>query len=135
MIIKTFVDIEKIRSMFKLALERYEIIQKLPREFPTIIVETYYEVIKEFLSLILLSQGFRSVGDNAHKDLIDYFYDSKFLEDSKFFLLNDLRIKRNDSFYYGKPIDNIYLKNKEKQINEVVLELKKYIEEKIKVKE
>jgi hypothetical protein len=40
------------------------------------------------------------------------------------FFLNDLRIKRNNSPYEGKPIDSSYLNNNKKRILNLIKKLK-----------
>ena len=83
------------------------------RKFPTIIAETYYEIIKELASALLLLHRLSAKGDHAHKELIEYLRNYEFEED-EIQIMNDLRIRRNNSQYEGKQIPIIFLENNEK---------------------
>jgi len=128
MIIKIKPDKEKAKSMMKLVESRIETIPILKKaKFPNIVAETYYEIIKEISSIFLLSKGFKSVGENFHKDLFDFLYKKKFLAPEEFFLINDLRIRRNKSFYQGREISQNYLDIKENKLNEIIKKLKSFL--------
>ena len=45
--------------------------------------------------------------------------------------MNDLRIKRNNSFYEGKKIDSIYLKDHKTDMLEIIKKLKETISKKL----
>ncbi len=132
MIIKTFPDKQKAKSIFELVLGREEFIKKAHADsFPTIKTENYYEIIKELSTILLLLRGFKSTGKDAHKDLFDFLLKKKLIAESEHFFIQDLRVRRNKSSYEGKPIPHSYLENHEKEILEIISKLKKTIKEKL----
>jgi hypothetical protein len=108
--IKVFPDKERAHSIFKMALSRETFVIDLRKvNAPaTLIAETYYEVLKELCVAIALKEGYKSVGENAHKDVID-FVKKYGLTDYELSVVQDLRLRRNKSSYEGKPIENFYL--------------------------
>jgi len=123
--IKVTPDLERARSMLKLIEQRENFTSRIDKtEFPTIVVEGYYEIIKELVSVYLLVNGAKMVGENAHKDLIDELFRIKKINESEKVFLQDLRVKRNQSSYEGKQIEVVYLINNEKRILEIIKNLK-----------
>lgn len=128
MIIKITPDKEKAKSMLRLIENREEFISSIDIEkFSTIATENYYEIIKELATTLLLLDGFKTTGENAHKELIDYLSNYKELSEYEISLMNDLRIKRNKSSYEGKQIDKDYLQNKKDKLLNIIDKLKKLI--------
>ena len=128
MIIKVTPDKEKVKSMLQLTEERENFTSTIDHEkFSTNAAENYYEIIKELANSLLLLEGLKTTGEYAHKDLIDYLINYKEFTESDILLLNDLRIKRNNSAYDGKKIDSIYLINNKKKILDLIVRLKKII--------
>lgn len=126
MIIDITPDPQKAKAIWKMALERKSILPKLKATtFPTIITETYYEIIKELLTAILLVKGKKAIGENFHKDTIEEIQKTKILDESETETINNLRIKRNNSYYQGKQIEKIFLNNNEKDINQIISKLNK----------
>ncbi len=73
MIIKVTPDIEKVKSILQLIKEREEFVSSIDqRKFPTNASENYYEILKELANALLLLNGLKTIGEYAHKDLIDY---------------------------------------------------------------
>ena len=136
MIIKIAPVKEKVRSMIRLIEDREKFISSVvhtinTEEFSTIIAETYYEIIKELATAVLLSEGFKATGENAHKDLMDYLSNYREFSEDEVILLNDLRIKRNKSSYEGKEIDKSYLENKKDKLLIIIKKLKKLVDSKL----
>ena len=124
MIIKVKPDLERVKSMLRLIENREKSILVLDfKEFPTIVMESYYEIIKELCSALILLDGFKALGENAHKDLIDFLSNYPILEVEKS-LIHDLRIRRNKSSYEGKMVDKSYLEEKQKKILDIIKKLK-----------
>ena len=125
MIIKTALDKEKVKSILNLSNEREKFVYSIDhKKFSTNAAENYYEIIKELASALLLLNGLKSIGEYAHKDLIDYLINYKEFSEQEIIFINDLRIKRNNSSYEGKKIDPIYLINNKKKILEIIEKLK-----------
>lgn len=132
MIIKTTPDKEKAKSIIQLTREREDFVKTVDhRKFPTNAAENYYEIVKELSSALILLDGFKAVGENAHKDLIDFLENYKSFSEADIMFLNDLRIKRNNSSYEGKKIDPSYLANNKNKILSIIERLKKAIMQKL----
>ena len=133
MIVKVTPDREKVRSILQLTKERATFVKTIDHnKFSTNAAENYYEIIKELASALILLDGFKTVGENAHKDLIDYLINYKDFKEADIVFMNDLRIKRNNSSYDGKKIDPSYLANNKRRILELIEKLKNAIKDKIK---
>ena len=133
MIIKVKVDVKKVESILEMVCLREKSLSCLNlKKFSTLIVETYCEIIKELSSALILLNGFKSVGENAHKDLVDFLANCKDFSEEEIFFIHDLRIKRNRSFYEGRMVDVFYLEVKQEKINEIIKKLKLLINNKLK---
>lgn len=132
MIHKVFPDREKAKSIFKMALDRERTINLLKINYPTIIAENYYEIIKELSTALLLLNGFKAIGENAHKEIIDSL--GKFInfDSQTISVLQDLRIRRNNSQYEGEPFDISYLENNQKFLLDIIDKLKKKVNDRLK---
>jgi cupin superfamily acireductone dioxygenase involved in methionine salvage len=125
MIHKVFPDKQKASSILEMAEDREKVISTLQKSnFPTIITENYYEIIKELATALLLLDGLKTSGENAHKEVIDNLLNYKEFNDKDVILLNDLRVKRNKSSYEGKKIENGYLEAREKFFAEIIDKMK-----------
>lgn len=134
MIIKIKPDKKRVESILDMTESRRKSIPFLDFDkFSTIVAEMYYEIIKELSSALVLLDGFKFVGENAHKDLINFLskYDIFSEEEMKF--IHDLRIKRNKSSYEGKFIDAFYLQNKKGKIEEIIKKLKNLIKKRLEI--
>jgi len=133
MIMKIAPDKEKARSIANLVLSREKFTKTINIEdFPTIASENYYEIIKELIAAILLTDGIKSFGENAHKDLIDYLSNYEGFNQVEISLMQDLRIKRNQSSYEGKEIHRDYLKDRLERLKNIIEKLKEILEKKLR---
>ena len=132
MIIKVAPDKEKAKSLLIMVSLREQSLKELEKvkTHSTIIAETYYEIIKELCTAIALAKGYKSAGDNAHKDLIAFVKKYGF-EESEIESMQDLRIRRNKSSYEGKPIEEVYLENKKQDLLKIIEKSKKILKEKL----
>ena len=132
MIIKVFPDKEKAKSILKMAASREEFLKEEKiKVYSTIIVENYYETIKELCIAVILTEGQKAIGENAHKELIDFMQKYKELDDFEIKTMQNLRIRRNKSFYEGKQIEPIYLENNKDILIKIISKLKRILEKKI----
>jgi hypothetical protein len=76
--------------------------------------------------------GFKATGENAHRDLIDYFSSYRALTNEEISLVNDLRIKRNRLMYEGKDIELVYLRNNKDRLLSIINKLKELVQNKLK---
>ena len=129
---RTTVDKGKANSILKLVLEPESFVSTINHEkFPTNAAENYYEIIKELASALLLLDGLKTSGESAHKDLIDYLRNYHEFSEADIFFINDLRIKRNNSFYEGKKIDFVYLEHNKNKILGTINRLKAMLKKKL----
>ena len=121
MIIKVTPDRERAKSMLNMVIDRKNFVSSIDsQKFPTIAAENYYEIIKELAAAILLLNGVKALGESAHKETIDALSEYKEVEEWELKLMNDLRIKRNESSYEGKQINISYLENKKEKIIKII---------------
>jgi len=133
MLIRITPDIERAKSLLRMAEKREESLKELRQRinFLTIIAEMYYEIVKELVTSLLFIDGLKAVGEYAHKEAIDYLSNYDFSPED-ISLLHDLRIRRNKSMYEGKQINPSYLENNEKNIVGLIKKLKTLLKSKIK---
>src|SRR3972149_8446096 len=109
-LIKITPDEEKANSMLKMAVITLKMIETIDKtKFPSNIVKEYYDVIRELMSSILLLDGYKLIGENAHKNLIDYIKSKYDLEGHEISLLDELRIIRNKIAYDGFFVTGDYV--------------------------
>lgn len=133
MIIEITPDKERAKSIITMTNKREKALTKLKESgYPTIIAETYYEIIKELLTACLYIEGKKVIGSYAHKELIKESQKILNLNPEEFFIIDDLRIKRNNSQYYAKEIPLLYIKNHEKKLKEIIKNIKNQLNKKLK---
>jgi len=132
MLYKVFPDKEKAKSIYRMALDRVKFVKSSKIDYPNIVVENLYEIIKEFSSAILLMEGIKAIGENAHKEIIDNLKKYVGFNQEEISILQDLRIKRNNSMYEGKQINPVYLENNKQILLNIADRLKKIVEDKLK---
>ena len=126
-------DKEKARSILRMAETTLEMIDSVDSgRFPSNVLKEYSEVMRELISVILLLDGYKTVGEGAHKRLIDYLEENyKEFEGHEISLLNDMRIARNKIAYNGFFITEDYLEREGKDIHVILEKLTGLIEEKL----
>lgn len=124
MIINITPNKERAKSILKIVQERKKTLKYIKKSgFATSIAEHYYEIIKELLTAILYTQGKKSIGKESHKDLIAEISKQETLNKQESSIINDLRIKRNKSQYYGEDIPSNYLNNYERNLIDIIKKL------------
>lgn len=133
MIIKTQADKKRAESILEMVKSREDSLHLLDiKKFSTIVSETYYEIIKELSFALILLDGFRSVGENAHKDLISFLEKYNSFSELEISLLHDLRVRRNKSLYEGRPFEISFIEFNEKKLLQIIKKLKYLINLKLK---
>lgn len=130
-LIKITPDKEKARNILKMISLLEERIKKQERARMTaLIIADYYEIVKELLTAILLSDGYKTL---SHKDLIDYLKE-KYTEFSnhEISVIDDLRVLRNRIAYEGFFVEPSYLDRNESLFKEIIQKLKDLIQRKLK---
>ena len=114
-----------------MALEREKfLLSKI--DYPNIIIENYYEVIKGLSSALFLLNGIKFIGENAHKEIINNLPKLVNFSAYDISVLQDLRVKRNYSLYEGKQFYVSYIENYQKFFDDTIDKLKKMLRDKLK---
>ncbi len=123
-------DIEQAKSLYKLAQVRKKDNNRREKNNKNVplIVETYWEIIKQLLTASLKIDGYKSYSQDCLIAYAEEFYNFNKREIN---LMDELRKMRNDIDYRGKIIDLNYLERKEEQIKTIVTKLTEKINNKI----
>lgn len=124
---------EKAQSILKMVNTTLDMIKQIDKsKFPSNVTKEYYEVIRELVSIILLLDGYKSIGEGAHKKQIDYL-EANYGEFSKsdIALMDDLRITRNKIAYDGFFVKESYVERKLGDILKIVDKLKGIVSKKL----
>lgn len=136
MIIKITPDKERAESILRMAdsteVSVKEIIKQIGIKEQNLITREYYEIIRELSTALLMTDGFKAIGEYAHKETINYLLKYKELSKEEIMDIQDLRMKRNKSSYEGKPIQSPYLENKKEKLDLIIKKLKFILKEKLK---
>ena len=126
MIIKITSDKERAKSRLAMIAPREKVLEELEKikAYPTKIAEDYYEIIKELCVAIGLVWGFKTIGENAHKEIMEIASKYGEFERADIEIIQDLRVRRNKSSYEGKPIEQIYLDNNKDDLSRIINKLK-----------
>src|SRR3989344_136051 len=131
-LIKVTPNKEKAKSILRMVDKTLEMINELSVEkYPSNIIKEYYGVIRELLSILLLFDGYKTIGESAHKILIDYIKKNyKQFSNYEIFLIDDLRITRNKIAYDGFFVRGDYVNRRKEDIIKLINKLKGVIEKK-----
>ncbi len=127
-------NIDKARSILKMVETTLKMIKGIDKsKFPSNVIKEYYEIIRELASVILLLDGYKTMGEGAHKRMIDYLKDNYNEFDShEILLIDDLRIIRNKIAYDGFFVKENYIDRNLKNIHNIIERLKTIIDNKLK---
>ncbi len=100
---------EQAKDLFQLAKRRLESIKKRRKdEFSQLLIESYYEAIKELICALLAIHGYKSYSHECLISFLDEFYPA-ILDDFQIHFLDNLRKLRSDIQYRGRDIADDYL--------------------------
>jgi len=119
---------KSIEKMIKVRLKALEVKDK--KEFASLVVEDYYEIIKESITALMAVDGYKTLSHEVLVGFLKNFY-RQFTEE-EIFLIDQLRILRNKIAYKGFFINYDYLKRNEPKIKPIILKLTKTLNEKNK---
>ncbi len=123
-------DKEMARSLLKMMGTRLSAVESLDEgRFASIIVEGYYEIVKEGITALMAIGGYKTL---SHEVLIGYlkeFY--KQFSWQEIIFIDDLRRIRNKIVYKGFFVRKEYLERNEKQVKEIIKKLRRIIEQKL----
>ena len=114
---KVEVDFERVESIKKMALKRYEKLKKYSEGEVSFTVEDYYEVIKELLVAYLLKKGMRS---QNHQCLISYLYKMHPELENEVGLIMQMSFFRNRLGYYGEKVPEDFYKSKKGEFDKII---------------
>lgn len=101
-----------------------------PDEFATLIVEGYYEMVKELITAIMSVDGWKTT---SHELLVGYlakFY--KEFSQAEIYVVDQLRKTRHDISYRGVAIKQGYLPRNRDTILKILNKLKQIVQRKLK---
>ena len=111
---------EQATSLFHLATRRLESIEKRgDEEFPQLLVESYYEAIKELISTLFALHGYKSYSHECLLSFLSTFYPTA-LDDIQIHFLDEMRKLRSDIQYRGREIAEDYLERNRPFIEEIL---------------
>ncbi len=111
---------EQANSLFALAKKRLESIDKRKDyEYPQLLLEDYYETIRELISALLSLHGYKSY---SHECLISFMveFHGGTLTGYQLHFLDDLRKLRSDILYRGREIAEDYLDRNLSEIERIL---------------
>ena len=116
---KVEVDLERVESIKKTALLRLNRARnaKVSSENISLIVDDYYEVIKELLVAYLLKNGLRS---KNHQCLISYFIKENPEFERESVLISQMSFFRNRLGYYGESVPVKFYNEKKQGFERIV---------------
>jgi hypothetical protein len=118
---------KSILRMIKVRMKELE--TKDRKEFASLIVEDYYEIIKEAITALMAIDGYKTL---SHEVLIGYLKEffPQFSE-AEIMLTDQIRQIRNKITYKGFFVTPDFLDRNEARIKRIVIKLIQILEEKI----
>jgi len=118
------------KSLLSMCRARLEVVGGMPRKYPALIAEVYYEIIKELITALLALQGLKSY---SHKCLLLFLREQHYevITDSELALLEKLRVIRNDIGYRGVMLGEEFLERNEEKIKLIIGKLDVLVEGKL----
>ncbi len=123
---------EKAQSIRKMVDTTLEMISTVDNQkFSSNIIKEYYESIRELFSIILLLDGYKTYGEGAHKELIEYIQEhyTQFTQ-QEIQLVDKLRTIRNKIAYDGFFVNPDFVTRNKEVINLIITKAKKIIDTK-----
>ena len=130
-LIRVTPDKEKAKSMLRMSqITLARIHETDPEKYSTNILRDYYEILRELITCIALLDGFKAVGEGAHRTLIHFMrrYIPPLAEHDIQFM-NSLRDIRNEIAYDGLCIATDILEERRERIEQLIAILSGLAEE------
>ena len=123
---KIEVDNDRVISITEKAMLRLKRAKstEINKDTVSLVVEDYYEVIKELLVAYLLKNGLRS---KNHQCLISYFYTKNKRYEGESYLISQMSFFRNRLNYYGEDIPMEFYEKNKKEFENIINLLKELI--------
>lgn len=114
---------QQAHALYKLAQIRLTSIEKRKKdEYPQLLLESYYEVIKETISALLALYGYKSYSHECLTSFPTEYYPTE-LTDAQIRFIDNLRKLRSDIQYRGRTIADDYLQRNSQTINTIIHKL------------
>lgn len=124
-------DFELAKSLLKMIEEREKVVKQIdPTKFTSIVVESYYEIVKEAISALMALDGFKTLSHEILVGYLKYFY--KEFSDYEISFIDDLRKLRNNINYRGFFVKYDYLERNKETINKIIIKLKNILNKKLR---
>ena len=123
-------DKETARSLWNNLDERLRFLKTINKSFPNMIFETVYEIIREAINALMLLDGYKPYSHEVVIAFLEKFYRKNF-EEYELKTLNELRIKRNNSFYNGEKVSLEFAEKSTEFLDELFPKLKSLFEGKL----
>ena len=124
-------DRELAQSILKMIEVRIKALDQLNRkEFASLVVEGYYEIIKENVTALMAIDGYKTLSHEVLIGFLKEFY-TQFSE-SEIIFADQLRQLRNKIAYKGFFVQYDYIERNEARIKGVVSKLLDILREKLK---
>ena len=124
---------EKAKSILKMVNTSLEMIREINlAKFPSNVAKEYYDVIRELISIVLLLDGLKAVGEGAHMQQIEYLAENyREFGRVEIELFEDLRAIRNKIAYDGFFVKVDYIERKSQDISRVIGKLREIVGRKL----
>ena len=114
---------EQAKALLQLAKRRLESIERRRKdEFSQLLIESYYEAIKEIISALLAIHGYKSYSHECLISFMEKFYPTV-LDDFEIHFLDSMRKLRSDIQYRGRDVADDYLKRNSLVIEKIIKKL------------
>lgn len=124
-------DFELAKSLMKMIEERERFVRQIdPTKFTSIVIESYYEIIKEAITALMALDGFKTLSHEILVGYLKFFY--KEFSDYEINFIDDLRKLRNNINYRGLFVKYNYWERNKDTINKIILKLKNALNKKLK---
>lgn len=111
---------EQAKALFYLAKRRLESVKKRRKdEYPQLLIESYYDVIKELITSLLAIHGYKSYSHECLISFLEKYYPDYF-DDFQLRFLDGLRKLRSDIEYRGRDIADDYLERNLSIIEKII---------------
>ncbi|MFC1691549.1 hypothetical protein ACFL0W_05205 [Nanoarchaeota archaeon] len=116
-------DQERASALLKMALLREKSFTLLSdKEFTSLVVEGYYEIIKELITALMSVKGFKTLSHSLLIGFLAKFYPEFSM--AELHLIDQLRVMRNDIGYRGKAVNPDFLERNKANIDKILPKLK-----------
>ncbi|MBI5355488.1 MAG: hypothetical protein HZB68_03465 [Candidatus Aenigmarchaeota archaeon] len=124
-------DKEMAASLLKMMEMRLKAIESLDAEkFPPLVIEGYYEVMKEAITALMAVDGYKTL---SHEALVAYLNEHYHeFSDSEMHLIDQLRQLRNSIIYKGLFVGADYIERNGDIISGIIEKLKSAIKRKLR---